>query len=90
MARMFGVPEENMKSFATPDVDVWPCNWNTVQLFMAMSTQWRVSMNGPIGLDYVALPVVSRALGIRITPKRMAGIRIMESEALTIFSQRQT
>jgi hypothetical protein len=31
---------------------VWPDNWPAFQLFSRMSTQWRVGMNGPIGLDY--------------------------------------
>ncbi len=49
-----------------------------------MSTQWRVGMSGPTGLDYVALPQVMRLTGV---PRKdwqdvFDGIRTMEDAAL--------
>ena len=36
-------------------VHVWPENWPVLMLFDRLSTQWRVGMNGPTGLDYNVL-----------------------------------
>jgi hypothetical protein len=36
-------------------VEVWPENWKAWGLFCAVSTQWRIGMSGPTGLDYVPL-----------------------------------
>lgn len=69
---------------ASPPVGVWPDNMPTVSVFIAMSTQWRVGMNGPIGLDYTALSHVMRMTGVRRPewPYVFDGVRIMESAAL--------
>lgn len=37
------------------EVDVWPENWPVISMFRKMATQWRIGMNGPIGLDYPTL-----------------------------------
>ena len=64
--------------------DVWPDNVRAVNAFIAMSTQWRVGMGGPIGLDYAALPTVLRIGSI---PRSEWGeifetIRVLEDVAL--------
>ena len=38
-------------------VEVWPENWPAVSVFLRVSTQWRIGMNGPSGLDYNVLPL---------------------------------
>lgn len=67
--------------------ECWPENWQALQVFSALQTQWNVGMNGAIGLRYEALPVVLNLLEIQETDR--AGIfnslRIMESEALSFF-----
>lgn len=71
-----------------PDEDfaVWPENWDAVQVFLAMSTQWRfaVGMGNAIwqGLDYTALPVVERRLGIRDRADCFARLRVIEAAAV--------
>ena len=30
----------------------WAENWDAIQLFTRLSTQWRVGASGPVGLDY--------------------------------------
>lgn len=35
--------------------EVWPENWSAVDLFCRMSTQWRTTFAGMIGLDYGVL-----------------------------------
>lgn len=61
---------------------VWAKNWKTVELFIALSTQWRVGMNGATGLDYSAIAPTAAAMGIRLTPSRFEGVRAMERVAL--------
>lgn len=69
---------------ASPGIEVWPDNVLAVNVFIAMSTQWRSSGVGVIGLDYNALPVVMRFSGV--PPADRAGvfesIRILEDAAL--------
>jgi hypothetical protein len=38
--------------FVDPVVEVWPENWDVIQLFVQYSTQWRMGFNGPAGLDF--------------------------------------
>ena len=67
-----------------PAEEVWPDNVATVNVFVAMSTQWRVGMGGPTGLDYAALPPVLRLLGVPTADRAdvFDGLRTMEDAAL--------
>jgi hypothetical protein len=72
-------PEEADAAF-----EVWPDNWAAVQVFSALSTQWRAGATGPIGLDYTAVPVVLR---LTSTPRAdwpdvFDCVRVMEVAAI--------
>lgn len=45
-------------------IDVWPEHLAVCNLFIALTTQWRVGMAGATGLDYAALPAVMSLHGI--------------------------
>lgn len=74
--------------------EVWPENWKAVQLFLALSTQWRFvgisTMVGArivqTGLDYSAVESIMRLMDIK--PRRRAALfkklQIMEQAALDI------
>ena len=69
---------------ATQPVEVWPDNAMSVNVFITMSTQWRVGMNGATGLDYNALPAVMKLIGV---PKKLRtavfdDIRTLEDSAM--------
>ena len=69
---------------ATQPVEVWPDNAMSVNVFIAMSTQWRVGMSGPTGLDYNALPSVMKLVGV---PKKSRAsvfddVRTLEDSAM--------
>lgn len=66
------------------EVKVWPDNVPTLNVFVAMSTQWRVGYNGATGLDYAALPVVEDRVGIRAD---FDGLRAMEEAALAQMAE---
>jgi len=55
-------------------------------VFEALSTQWRVGVRGATGLDYAALPVTARMLGITARSV-FDDIRVMEAAALKQISQ---
>jgi len=51
-ARALGFRPED---FSRPPHSVWPENWLAVELFIDMGTQWRTSMGGLEGLEYLVL-----------------------------------
>ncbi len=88
MANLLGVPVAHRESFRAPPVEVWSCHWKALRLFVAMGTQWRTGMSGPTGLDYGVLPVVARALRIRLTTSRFDDLRTLEAEVLKISAEK--
>lgn len=70
---------------------VWPENWDAVQLFIALATQWQVGFNGPVGLRYEAVPMVLRLRGVPRSgwPMLFDQVRLMEAEALKFFAERR-
>ena len=92
----FGARAEDVAQARTqqsePEFGVYPENWPAVQVFLALTTQWRtvaVSTWGSArliqtGLDYSAIEPVMKLTGVK--PKRRAAIfekvRIMEEAAL--------
>lgn len=55
------VAEAFAKAAERAEIQVWPENWPTFQLFARMSTQWRVGFGGATGLCYEALyPLIDR------------------------------
>ena len=72
------------EDYETDPVEVYPENWPAVDVFIAMSTQWRVGMAGATGLEYLVL--------FRLLDRRFGDsdewdgvfedIRVMESAAL--------
>lgn len=47
-----------------------------------MCTQWRVGMNGPIGLDYGAVEQLARLYEINLTPGVLTKLRALEALVL--------
>jgi len=67
---------------------VLPENWDTVQAFMSVQTQWRYGPSGhPTGLDYAGCQAAVRALGLRWRAV-FAGLRVMEAEVLEAMQGR--
>jgi hypothetical protein len=83
MFASMGIPPEQWEKLLTPeDLEIWPENWASVEVFSALQTQWRVGMAGPTGLDYAALPVVMDLLEVELRAECFAGVQVMEAEAL--------
>lgn len=77
---------------------VFPENWEAVNVFLALATQWRmvgVATFGAArivqtGIDYVALEPVMRLMGIKRSRRAQifARIRLMEDAALEVIMER--
>ncbi|MDV7209902.1 DUF1799 domain-containing protein [Azotobacter beijerinckii] len=83
---VFGLSPDDIAEDA---FEVWPCCWDAVRLFEAMSTQWRVGMGGAVGLDYGVVRDVARLIGIKTKalPDTFADLRAMEAEALAVMRE---
>jgi hypothetical protein len=52
-----------------------------VRVFCRMASQWRHGFAGPESLDFSALPVVAKAVGVPITENLLANLDIMAGAA---------
>ena len=83
------MPEPKEKE--SEDFEVWDDNWDIVMMFLRMQTQWTVSMAGYVGLKYEVLLVSGGLFDLYDVENRrevLEGLRIMESAALTEFSEK--
>lgn len=84
--RAFGLPEDAVEGLQGVETcfEVEPENWQTMQVWMWVQTQWRVGVNGRIGLDYTAVDVVMRRLNVRDEDGVIfTGLQVMEIAALS-------
>lgn len=58
---------------------------DALQLFNLAWTQWREGFGGRTGLDYVALEIVGRAVGVPLEPV-LPLVQILEAEQLAIWA----
>lgn len=83
MLAAFGMKQED---FDTDVIEVWEENAASWDVFSQLSTQWRIGMNGPTGLDYnAALAVINFS---QHTDKKQLfeDVRTMERAALEQMS----
>ena len=80
-------PEDVMDMTPT---DVWEENWVPLQMFQAVSTQWRTTQGAVVGLDYNVLPMMFRSFRLKGRKKQaemLECLQVMESEALKIMNR---
>ena len=72
------------KHYKRPKVALWPENEPAILLFSQFSTQWRVGMNGPVGLDYGVIfhELDRRGLSRDDYDDCMWAVRVIERAAL--------
>lgn len=57
-------------------------------LFLRLGGQWRwAGLGVRIGLDNNAIEATARLLGIKVTPRMMLDLGVMEEAALTVWSE---
>jgi len=64
------------------DFEVWEENWEAVMMFLRMQTQWNVSMNGLIGLNYQALETLIRLYHVKEPVELFEKVQVIERAAL--------
>ena len=88
--RAFGAPDEIIAAVESESVEleIEPDNWETVNVFMRVQTQWRQGFGGPTGLDYPAVFQTMDRIGVRDADGEIfAGLQIMERAALNCQAQ---
>ena len=83
-----GVPLLDLPDAPAEDFGVWPENWPTVEMFLRVQTQWRTSMGGVLGLDYVALAWVFRLYAVEDERSMLEDLQVMEAAAMAVLSER--
>jgi len=87
MLRKLGVEESKLpkKIEYNNDYEVWDSNWDIVEMFLRMSTQWSTSFGGYVGLKYEVLLLQGGLFDlyqVKDREKMLEGLRIMEFTAL--------
>lgn len=65
------------------------CNWAAVTTFLGVQTQWRVGMNGIIGLDYTAVESAVKLQARRLPPRVFEGIQVIEAAVLAALAEQR-
>jgi hypothetical protein len=98
----FGAPADLVSAARSraneDDFEVLPQNWDAVEVFVSLGTQWKKSVvsspgGGGVfyeGLDYSAVESVIRIFGFKRKRHRelFDAVRVMERAALEVFSAR--
>lgn len=69
------------------DFEVWEENWEALNLFFRLQTQWRVGFNGATGLDYTSVLAVFDLYGVENRIDAFECIQVCEAELLTIIQE---
>lgn len=79
------------KADESEDFEVWDENWETVQMFLRVQTQWNVSMDGLVGLKYEVLLGSGGLFDLYNVKNRtdvLERLQVMEATALTELRKR--
>lgn len=70
------------------DFEVWPENWEAVQLFLRVQTQWKIgAFGGFMGLDYSGVEAAFRMMKVPNTEEMFDTIQAMEIAALPVLNK---
>jgi Phage related hypothetical protein (DUF1799) len=64
-------------------------NWAVVAMFLRLQTQWRTSMSGVLGLDYVAVEWMLRLYEVEDQRSMLEDLQVMEGAALTLINKKE-
>ena len=92
--RALGATEEQIRKAgikpAGDEFIIWDENWEIVEMFLRMQTQWRMSFAGPTGLDYAALDWLCRLYSVKDPATLLEGLQVMEVTALSCFNKKKS
>ena len=58
-------------------------------MFLRLQTQWRTSMSGVLGLDYVAVEWMLRLYEVVDQRSMLEDLQVMEGAALTLINKKE-
>jgi len=70
--------------------EIWEENWEVVQMFMRMQTQWNIGTGGAVGLNYPSLEWLCKLYAVTDPVALFEGIRIMEATTLICFQEQRS
>ncbi len=71
-----------------PDLfEVWPENWDAIEMWCRVQTQWRTSAGGAIGLDYSVLAWLFKMYSVEDQRALLEDLQIMEGAALAVMNR---
>ena len=65
----------------------WADNWESFNVFAALSTQWNIGPSSIIGLKYESIPVMLTGIKRARHGRIISDLRVMEIAALGIFNK---
>ena len=71
------------------DFEVWDENWEAVMMFLRMQTQWNVSMNGLVGLNYQALETLIPLYHVKEPVELFERVQVIERAALVKMNSKR-
>jgi hypothetical protein len=85
-AAVFGLALPESKD--TNIFEVWEENWAALELFLRCQTQWRTTMKGILGLDYVAVAWLFRLYAVEDERAMLEDLQVMEAAAMAALNER--
>ena len=73
-----------------PDEDfgIWEENWQVVEMFLRVQTQWRSTMSGVIGLDYAAVEWLFKLYEVEDQRTLLEDLQVMEAAAMSAINSK--
>lgn len=72
-------------------LEVFEENWPAVEMFLRVQTQWRTGMNGPVGLDYMAVAWVLKLTAEEANHRALLeDLQVMESAVLAFIARQES
>lgn len=68
---------------------MWEENWQVVEMFLRLQTQWRTSMSGVLGLDYGAVQWMLRLYEVEDQRSMLEDLQVMEGAALNMMNKKE-
>ena len=91
--RALGASEEQILAAKLEAVqenfEVWDENWEAMMMFLRMQTQWNVSMNGLVGLNYQALETLIRLYHVKEPVELFERVQVIERAALVKMNSKR-
>jgi hypothetical protein len=73
----------------TDDFEVWEENWPVLEMFLRCQTQWRTTMGGVLGLDYVAVAWLLKLYEVEDPRALLEDLQVMEAAAMMTLNRKE-